>query len=86
MLIAPFNDAAAACSLIAEHGHDIAAVIVEPLQRLIPPAEGFLQALRDACTAAGIVLIFDEVVTGFRPCLWWGAGTLRSDPRFGNRG
>ena len=66
MLIAPFNDAAAACSLIAEHGHDIAAVIVEPLQRLIPPAEGFLQALRDACTAAGIVLIFDEVVTGFR--------------------
>jgi glutamate-1-semialdehyde 2,1-aminomutase len=66
MLIAPYNDIAFARSLIAEHGKDIAAVIVEPLQRIIPPAPGFLEALREECTRHGIVLIFDEVVTGFR--------------------
>jgi len=66
MLIAPYNDIAFARSLIAEHGKDIAAIIVEPLQRIIPPAPGFLQALREECTRHGIVLIFDEVVTGFR--------------------
>lgn len=66
ILVAPFNDAGFAESLINEHGHDIAGVIVEPLQRLIPPAPGFLQALRDLTTKHGIVLIFDEVVTGFR--------------------
>jgi glutamate-1-semialdehyde 2,1-aminomutase len=66
MLIAPFNDIEFAKSLIAEHGHEIAGIIVEPLQRLIPPAPGFLQALRDACDLHGIVLIFDEIVTGFR--------------------
>jgi len=66
MLIAPFNDIAFMRSLIAEHGHEIAGVIVEPLQRIVPPAPGFLEALREECTKAGIVLIFDEVVTGFR--------------------
>ncbi|MEL6477065.1 MAG: aminotransferase class III-fold pyridoxal phosphate-dependent enzyme [Pseudomonadota bacterium] len=66
MLIAPFNDAEIARGLIAEHGHEIAAVIVEPLQRLIPPAPGFLETLREETEKAGIVLIFDEVVTGFR--------------------
>ncbi|MEM0943979.1 MAG: aminotransferase class III-fold pyridoxal phosphate-dependent enzyme, partial [Pseudomonadota bacterium] len=66
VLVAPFNDLAFAQSLIAEHGHEIAGVIVEPLQRLIPPAPGFLEGLRSACTEAGILLIFDEVVTGFR--------------------
>jgi len=66
VLIAPFNDIAFVQSIIAEHGPNIAGVIVEPLQRLIPPEPGFLQALRDACTKAGIVLIFDEIVTGFR--------------------
>ena len=70
MLIAPFNDAAFARGLIAEHGPEIAAVIVEPLQRLIPPEPGFLQTLREETEKAGIVLIFDEVVTGFR--LGWG--------------
>jgi len=72
VLVAPFNDAAFAESLITEHADDIAGVIVEPLQRLIPPAPGFLQALRDLTTKHGIVLIFDEVVTGFR--LAWGGG------------
>ena len=66
MLIAPFNDADFARQLIAEHAGEIAGVIVEPLQRLIPPAPGFLEALREETAKHGIVLIFDEVVTGFR--------------------
>ncbi|MEO0977034.1 MAG: aminotransferase class III-fold pyridoxal phosphate-dependent enzyme [Pseudomonadota bacterium] len=66
MLIAPFNDAEFVSSLIEEHADEIACVIVEPLQRLIPPAPGFLQALRHLTSKHGIVLIFDEVVTGFR--------------------
>ena len=66
MLIAPFNDADFARQLIAEYAGEIAAVIVEPLQRLIPPAPGFLEALREETQKHGIVLIFDEVVTGFR--------------------
>ena len=66
MLIAPFNDADAAVSLIRDHAHELAGVIVEPLQRLMPPAPGFLQALRDVTTECGIALIYDEVVTGFR--------------------
>ena len=44
----------------------IAAVIVEPLQRIIPPQPGFLQGLRELCTKHGVLLIFDEIVTGFR--------------------
>jgi glutamate-1-semialdehyde 2,1-aminomutase len=66
MLIAPFNDVEFVRSLIAEFDGQIAGIIVEPLQRIIPPAPGFLAALREECTKAGIVLIFDEVVTGFR--------------------
>lgn len=66
MLIAPFNDPDYLESLLAEHGHEIAGIIVEPLQRIIPPAPEFLQAVRDLCDRYGIVLIFDEVVTGFR--------------------
>ena len=66
ILVAPFNDAAFAESLIDEHGDDIAGIIVEPLQRLIPPAPGFLETLRAKADERGIVLIFDEVVTGFR--------------------
>ena len=66
MLVAPFNDSDFAESLIDEHGDDIAGIIVEPLQRLIPPAPGFLETLRAKADEHGIVLIFDEVVTGFR--------------------
>jgi glutamate-1-semialdehyde 2,1-aminomutase len=66
MLIAPFNDAAMAVSLIREHHEELGGVIVEPFQRLLPPKPGFLQALRDATAEHGIPLIFDEVVTGFR--------------------
>ncbi|MEO0328488.1 MAG: aminotransferase class III-fold pyridoxal phosphate-dependent enzyme [Pseudomonadota bacterium] len=66
MLIAPFNDIEFARSLIREHANDIAGIIVEPLQRIIPPAPGFLEAIREECTKHNIILIFDEVVTGFR--------------------
>jgi glutamate-1-semialdehyde 2,1-aminomutase len=66
VLVAPFNYAAALRSILAVHADEIAAVIVEPLQRCIPPAPGFLEAVREACTARGVLLIFDEVVTGFR--------------------
>ena len=66
VLVAPFNDAEFARQLIAEYADEIAAVIVEPFQRLIPPAPGFLEALRAATIEHGVVLIFDEVVTGFR--------------------
>jgi len=65
MLIAPFNDLAAVASLLAEHG-DIAAIIVEPLQRIIPAQPGYLQGLRDLCDKHHVLLIFDEIVTGFR--------------------
>jgi glutamate-1-semialdehyde 2,1-aminomutase len=66
MLVAPFNDLAAARQLIHAHRDDLAGVIVEPMQRLVPPAPGFLQGLRDITAELGIPLIFDEVVTGFR--------------------
>ena len=66
MLIAPFNDSDLLRGLLDEHAGEVAAVIVEPLQRLVPPAPGFLEALREETEKHGIVLIFDEVVTGFR--------------------
>ncbi|MGX9965822.1 aspartate aminotransferase family protein [Roseomonas sp. F4] len=66
VLVAPFNDLEAVKRLVEQQGEEIAGIIVEPLQRLIPPAPGFLQGLRDLCTKHGLVLIFDEVVTGFR--------------------
>ncbi|MGI4793947.1 MAG: aspartate aminotransferase family protein [Janthinobacterium lividum] len=72
VLVAPFNDLDAVESLIRAHGDEIAGVIVEPMQRLIPPAPGFLAGLRRLTAQAGIPLIFDEVVTGFR--LAWGGG------------
>ncbi|MGI9396317.1 MAG: aspartate aminotransferase family protein, partial [Paracoccaceae bacterium] len=66
ILVAPFNDLSFLRSLLSEHGHEIAGLIVEPLQRIIPPQVGFLEAVRTECDKYGIVLIFDEVVTGFR--------------------
>jgi glutamate-1-semialdehyde 2,1-aminomutase len=66
MLVAAFNDVEMVESLVREHKDELAGVIVEPFQRLIPPAPGFLQALRRITQEHGIPLIFDEVVTGFR--------------------
>ncbi len=66
MLVAPFNNADLAASIIRENRDDLAGVIVEPFQRLIPPKPGFLEALRAVTLECGIPLIFDEIVTGFR--------------------
>ncbi|WP_181306608.1 glutamate-1-semialdehyde 2,1-aminomutase [Rufibacter sp. XAAS-G3-1] len=68
-LTAPYNDLAAVQTLLDANPAQIAAIILEPVvgnMGLVPPAEGFLQGLRDLCTKEGIVLIFDEVMTGFR--------------------
>jgi glutamate-1-semialdehyde 2,1-aminomutase len=66
MVVAAFNDIDMVRSLIEEQKDELAGVIVEPFQRLIPPRPGFLQALREVTAEHGIPLIFDEVVTGFR--------------------
>jgi glutamate-1-semialdehyde 2,1-aminomutase len=66
MLVAPFNNVDAVTSLVREHRDELAGVIVEPFQRIIPPDPGFLQALRRITAENGVPLIFDEVVTGFR--------------------
>ena len=66
VLVAPFNDAHFVKSLVEEYKHEIAAIIVEPLQRIIPPKANFLEELRLLCSSNGIILIFDEIVTGFR--------------------
>ena len=65
MLIAPFNDLAAVEALLAEHD-DVAAIIAEPLQRVVSADPGYLQGLRDLCDKYHVLLIFDEIVTGFR--------------------
>jgi glutamate-1-semialdehyde 2,1-aminomutase len=68
-LTLPFNDMGAVKELFAARGKEIACVILEPIvgnMGLIPPRDGFLQLLRDQCTQHGAVLIFDEVMTGFR--------------------
>lgn len=66
MLVAAFNDIEMTEGLIKEYRNELAGVIIEPFQRLIPPKPGFLQALRRITAEHGIPLIFDEVVTGFR--------------------
>ena len=72
MLIAPYNDLTTTETIINAHLDDIAAVIVEPVQRVIAPRPGFLQGLRDLTNRHNIPLIFDEVVTSFR--LAYGGG------------
>jgi len=65
----PFNDLAAAKSAVKKHGRELACAIVEPAagnMGLVLPAPGFLEGLREITAAAGIVLIFDEVISGFR--------------------
>ncbi len=66
VLVSTYNDLEAATSLAMEHASDLAAIIVEPVQRSIPPAPGFLQGLRALADKTGAMLIFDELVTGFR--------------------
>jgi glutamate-1-semialdehyde 2,1-aminomutase len=68
-LTVPYNDLAAARAAFAERGDELAAVIVEPVAAnmgVVPPEPGFLEGLRELCTEHGSLLIFDEVITGFR--------------------
>jgi glutamate-1-semialdehyde 2,1-aminomutase len=67
-----YNDIAQVQQLFTDSGRDIAAIIVEPVagnMNCVPPVPGFLEALRSVCDASGAVLIFDEVMTGFRVAL-----------------
>jgi len=68
-LLCPYNNLAAVKALFKAQGKDMAAVIVEPIagnMGLVLPAPGFLEGLRELCDASGVLLIFDEVITGFR--------------------
>jgi len=68
-IVCPYNDVDAVAEAFVRYGEGLAAVIVEPVagnMGVVPPAAGFLEALRQLCDAAGAVLVFDEVITGFR--------------------
>jgi glutamate-1-semialdehyde 2,1-aminomutase len=68
-IVCPYNDADAAAAAVARWGEGLAAVIVEPVagnMGVVPPEPGFLEALRTLCDASGALLVFDEVITGFR--------------------
>jgi glutamate-1-semialdehyde 2,1-aminomutase len=66
VIAVPFNDAEAATQAIERHADRLAAIILEPVQRTLPPEPGFLETLRALADRHGLVLIFDEIVTGFR--------------------
>jgi len=72
VLVTPFNDAARAVEMIERHAKELAAVMVEPLQRVLQPERDFLEAVRAVTRKHGIVMIYDEIVTGFR-IAWGGA-------------
>jgi len=81
-VLAPYNDLAAVDRVMAEHGDDVAAILVEPAagnMGYVPPVDGFLEGLRAACDRAGSLLIFDEVMTGFRVA--WGGYQIHADIR-----
>jgi glutamate-1-semialdehyde 2,1-aminomutase len=68
-IVAPYNDVVAAAAAFERYGEGLACVIVEPIagnMGVVPPDPGFLEALRALCDAAGVLLVFDEVITGFR--------------------
>lgn len=68
-LLVPFNDLPAVERVLREHGSDIACLAIEPIagnMGCIPPKPGYLQGLRELCTKHGVILLFDEVMTGFR--------------------
>jgi glutamate-1-semialdehyde 2,1-aminomutase len=69
VLIPPYNDLEAVAAIVQEHGENLAAIIVEPVagnMGLVPPADGFLQGLRQLTSQCGALLVFDEVISGFR--------------------
>jgi glutamate-1-semialdehyde 2,1-aminomutase len=68
-IVAPYNDVDAAARAVERYGEGLACIIVEPVagnMGVVPPAPGFLEALRELCDASGALLVFDEVITGFR--------------------
>jgi glutamate-1-semialdehyde 2,1-aminomutase len=68
-IVCPYNDVTAAADAVARWGEGLAAILVEPVagnMGVVPPEPGFLEALRSLCDAAGALLVFDEVITGFR--------------------
>ena len=68
-IVPPYNDVVAAADAVAAYGEGLACVIVEPVagnMGVVPPRPGFLEALRELCDACGALLVFDEVITGFR--------------------
>jgi len=69
VLVAPYNDLDATQRILGAHAPELSAVIVEPLHRCIAPRPGFLEGLRALTKRLGVVLVFDEVVTGFRLAL-----------------
>ncbi|MBI4589133.1 MAG: aminotransferase class III-fold pyridoxal phosphate-dependent enzyme [Candidatus Rokubacteria bacterium] len=75
VLVAPFNDQTVVRNLVEAHHRELAAIIVEPYQRVIAPHPRFLPLLRELATRYGVILVFDEVVTGFRVA--WGGAAAR---------
>ena len=68
-IVVPYNDITAVAEAVARYGEGLAAILVEPVagnMGVVPPEPGFLDALRKLCTASGALLVFDEVITGFR--------------------
>jgi glutamate-1-semialdehyde 2,1-aminomutase len=68
-IVCPYNDIEAAAAAVAQWGEGLACIVVEPVagnMGVVPPAPGFLEALRELCDASGALLVFDEVITGFR--------------------
>src|SRR5207245_981583 len=68
-IVSPYNDVDQAADVVARYGEGLAAVIVEPVagnMGVVPAAPGFLEVLRHLCDASGALLVFDEVITGFR--------------------
>jgi glutamate-1-semialdehyde 2,1-aminomutase len=68
-IVCPYNDVDALAEAVMQYGEGLAAIIVEPVagnMGVVPPAPGFLEALRQLCDASGALLVFDEVITGFR--------------------
>jgi glutamate-1-semialdehyde 2,1-aminomutase len=68
-IVCPFNDVDAAAAAVAQYGEGLAAILVEPVagnMGVVPPEKGFLLALRRLCDGSGALLVFDEVITGFR--------------------
>jgi glutamate-1-semialdehyde 2,1-aminomutase len=68
-IVCPYNDVEAVAAAVLRYGEGLAAIIVEPVagnMGVVPPVDGFLPALRQLCDASGALLVFDEVITGFR--------------------